>query len=237
MAGIRYKKNKKSCNGSNWIAAILKKGGTLNQGDRPMEFVRTKTNRDHTLDGYKLVNGKLRRDNKSSVRGYLRPVDDISGMKQYGKNLYSKMKSGGTVNKQDKAMVDGIVNIIRKIRDKKNRRDITDDVIAQFKRENISTDIENFKKRVGYFKQGGALKCNTPKRTPDHKTKSHVVLACEGGKQKLIRFGQQGVKGSPKKEGESESYRKRREAFKARHAKNIAKGKMSAAFWSDRVKW
>ena len=81
------------------------------------------------------------------------------------------------------------------------------------------------------------LACNSPKRTPSHKTKSHVVKACEKGVEKIIRFGQQGVSGSPKKEGESEAYRKRREAFKARHAKNIAKGKMSAAYWSNREKW
>lgn len=78
---------------------------------------------------------------------------------------------------------------------------------------------------------------NKPKRTPSHPTKSHAVLAKVGDKEKLIRFGQQGVSGSPKKEGESESYRKRRESFKARHAGNISKGKMSAAYWSDRVKW
>lgn len=77
---------------------------------------------------------------------------------------------------------------------------------------------------------------NKPKRTPDA-SKSHAVLAKEGDKVKLIRFGQQGVSGSPKKSGESESYRKRRESFKARHAKNISKGKMSAAYWADKVKW
>ena len=70
---------------------------------------------------------------------------------------------------------------------------------------------------------------NKPKRTPNAK-KSHAVLAKEGGKVKLIRFGQQGVQGSP--EGTA-----RNRAFKARHAKNIAKGKMSAAYWADRVKW
>lgn len=78
---------------------------------------------------------------------------------------------------------------------------------------------------------------NKPKRTPSHPTKSHVVVAKEGDKVKTIRFGQQGVSGSPKKAGESESYRNRRESFKARHASNIAKGKMSAAYWSNRVKW
>lgn len=78
---------------------------------------------------------------------------------------------------------------------------------------------------------------NKPKRTPSHPTKSHAVLAKSGSQVKLIRFGQQGVSGSPKKKGESASYRKRRESFKARHAKNISKGKMSAAYWADRVKW
>ena len=71
---------------------------------------------------------------------------------------------------------------------------------------------------------------NAPKRTPGHKTKSHAVLAKSGDEVKLIRFGQQGVTGSP--DGS-----KRNEAFKARHAKNIAKGKMSAAFWANKVKW
>lgn len=71
---------------------------------------------------------------------------------------------------------------------------------------------------------------NKPKATPDHPTKSHAVLAKDGDKVKLIRFGQKGVTGSP--DGS-----KRNEAFKARHAANIAKGKMSAAFWSNKIKW
>ena len=78
---------------------------------------------------------------------------------------------------------------------------------------------------------------NKPKRTPNHPKKSHVVLAKEGDQVKLIRFGQQGVSGSPKRQGESTADRKRRESFKARHAENIAKGKMSAAYWADRTKW
>jgi len=78
---------------------------------------------------------------------------------------------------------------------------------------------------------------NKPKRTPSHPKKSHVVVAKQGDKVKTIRFGQQGVKGSPKKSGESEAYRKRRESFKARHSKNIAKGKLSAAYWANKVKW
>ena len=78
---------------------------------------------------------------------------------------------------------------------------------------------------------------NRPKRTPSHPKKSHVVVAKEGDKVKTIRFGQQGVSGSPRKEGESEAHRNRRESFQARHASNIAKGKMSAAYWANKVKW
>ena len=78
---------------------------------------------------------------------------------------------------------------------------------------------------------------NKPKRTPGHPKKSHVVLAKEGDTVKLIRFGQQGVSGSPAEKGESAADKARRAAFKARHAANIAKGKMSAAWWSAKVKW
>jgi hypothetical protein len=78
--------------------------------------------------------------------------------------------------------------------------------------------------------RAGVSGYNKPKRTPDHPTKSHVVVAKAGDQVKTIRFGQQGVKGSP--DGS-----KRNEAFKARHAQNIAKGKMSAAFWANKVKW
>jgi hypothetical protein len=78
---------------------------------------------------------------------------------------------------------------------------------------------------------------NKPKKTPDHPTKSHAVLAKSGEDVKLIRFGQQGVKGSPPTKGESEADKARRKSFKARHAENIAKGKMSAAYWSSKEKW
>ena len=77
---------------------------------------------------------------------------------------------------------------------------------------------------------------NKPKRTPNHPTKSHAVLAKVGDKEKLIRFGQQGVSGAganPK----SDKDKARQKSFKARHASNIAKGKMSAAYWADKVKW
>jgi hypothetical protein len=92
-------------------------------------------------------------------------------------------------------------------------------------------------KTTSLLKKLGLTGVNKPKRTPSHPTKSHVVLAKEGDKTKTIRFGQQGVSGSPAREGESSSDKKRRASFKARHADNISKGKMSAAYWADKVKW
>jgi hypothetical protein len=85
--------------------------------------------------------------------------------------------------------------------------------------------------------RAGVAGYNKPKRTPAHPTKSHVVVAKAGDQIKTIRFGQQGVSGSPAKSGESAADKARRKSFKARHADNIAKGKMSAAYWADKVKW
>jgi len=82
----------------------------------------------------------------------------------------------------------------------------------------------------------GATSYNKPKRTPNHKTKSHAVLAKVGETIKLIRFGQQGVSGAGKNP-KSDKDKARKKSFKARHAKNIAKGKLSAAYWADKVKW
>ena len=79
------------------------------------------------------------------------------------------------------------------------------------------------------------MKSNKPRRTPKHKTNSHVVLACSGGKKKLIRFGQQGVSTAGKKTDTKS--KARRKSFKARHAKNIKRGPMSAAYWANKVKW
>lgn len=85
--------------------------------------------------------------------------------------------------------------------------------------------------------RAGVSGYNKPKATPNHPTKSHIVVAKSGGMVKTIRFGQQGVKGSPKKQGESAAYASRRKRFQTRHAKNIAKGPMSAAYWANKVKW
>lgn len=86
-------------------------------------------------------------------------------------------------------------------------------------------------------KAAGVSGPNKPKRTPNHPTKSHVVVATSGDQVATLRFGQQGVSGSPHKLGESAAERNRRESFQARHAKNIAKGKMSPAWWANKVKW
>ena len=83
-----------------------------------------------------------------------------------------------------------------------------------------------------------SMKCNTPKKTPGHPTKSHIVKSCSNGMEKIIRFGQQGAKTAGKpKAGESDTMKAKRASFKARHSKNIAKGKSSAAYWADKVKW
>jgi len=88
------------------------------------------------------------------------------------------------------------------------------------------------------LEKAGVAGYNKPKRTPNHPKKSHVVVAKEGDKVKTIRFGEQGANTAGKpKAGESEAMKKKRASFKARHAKNIAKGKMSAAWWSSKVKW
>jgi len=84
--------------------------------------------------------------------------------------------------------------------------------------------------------RAGVSGYNKPKRTPGHPTKSHVVVAKEGSKIKTIRFGQQGVSGAGKNP-KSKKDKARRKSFKARHAKNISKGKMSAAYWANRTKW
>ena len=97
-------------------------------------------------------------------------------------------------------------------------------------------NIHMSEKHKGLLKRAGVSGFNKPKRTPGHKTKSHVVVAKEGDKVKTIRFGQQGVSGAGKSPS-SRSEKARRKSFKARHAKNIRKGKMSAAYWANKVKW
>jgi hypothetical protein len=94
----------------------------------------------------------------------------------------------------------------------------------------------SIRKKDYRLERAGVSDYNQPRRTPDHPTKSHIVVAKEGDKIKTIRFGQQGVKGAGKNPRSSKD-KARQKSFKARHAQNIAKGKMSAAYWADEVKW
>jgi len=96
----------------------------------------------------------------------------------------------------------------------------------------------NKKSTDSRLKRAGVSGYNKPKRTPNHPTKSHIVVAKQGDQIKTIRFGEQGAKTAGKpKSGESEKMKKKRASFKARHSANIKKGKMSAAYWADKVKW
>jgi hypothetical protein len=98
--------------------------------------------------------------------------------------------------------------------------------------------MTSIKVKDARLRRAGVSGYNKPKRTPNHPKKSHIVVAKEGEKIKTIRFGQQGVTTAGKpKPSESQKQKNRRKSFKARHAKNIAKGKMSAAYWADKEKW
>jgi len=107
-----------------------------------------------------------------------------------------------------------------------------------FSEDTIESVYDDLFERYAERVDKGKMACNKPKRTTKHPTKSHMVKACENGKEKVIRFGDQNMTtaGAPKK-GESAKQKARRKSFKARHAKNIARGKMSGAYWSNRVKW
>ena len=119
----------------------------------------------------------------------------------------------------------------------------TKSFLKRMKELNINPDKPKKKKKKKAMSEAvdkDAMKCNKPKAQAHgsgETGKSHIVKACEGGTEKIIRFGQLGVKGSPKKEGESKAYASRRHRFQTRHAKNISKGKMSAAYWANKVKW
>lgn len=104
--------------------------------------------------------------------------------------------------------------------------------------ENIAEGDEECEEGLEERVDKESMPCNSPRTTSTHKGKSHVVKACEDGEEKVIPFGEKGAStaGKPKK-GESEATKKKRASFKARHAKNIKKGRMSAAYWADKVKW
>lgn len=174
---------------------------------------------------------------------------------QEGGGIHIKKENRGKFTAQAKRAGMGVQEFARHVLLDKNKNRYS---AATRKRANFARNFGGRKEMGGYiqdptqypdivmFKKGGFPQkyksmgfsgIDKPKRTPSHPTKSHAVVVKDGGSYKLIRFGQQGVKGSPKKSGESESYRNRRNSFKARHAKNISKGKTSAAYWANKVKW
>jgi hypothetical protein len=158
---------------------------------------------------------------QSGVSDTVNPED--SGATAYRKALSNIV--GEEVDKKKTLML----MVLKALEDKKRRKNsqLINGIIGEDYELDESVDKDK-------------MKCNKPKAQAHgsgESGKSHIVKACEGGKEKIIRFGQLGVKGSPKKEGESEEYASRRKRFKTRHAKNIAKGKMSAAYWADKVKW
>ena len=105
-------------------------------------------------------------------------------------------------------------------------------------KRNVAARRKSARKKDPRLKRAGVSGFNKPKRTPSHPKKSHIVVAKVGNKIKTIRFGLQGAKTAGKpKAGESARMKKKRASFKARHRRNIAKGKMSAAYWADKVKW
>lgn len=181
--------------------------------------------------------------------------------------MINKMQEGGQIPQQieqpqqeqqldpNQEMIVGVIEMLRMVVDKKNRQDIALKKLEELLAEGVQVDQEAFMEAImgddseedlqtmkegGFpqrYKKLGFSKVDTPKKTPGHPTKSHAVVVKIDGQYKLIRFGQQNVKGSPKRKGESKADAARRKSFKARHAKNIAKGKSSAAHWSSVTKW
>ena len=188
---------------------------------------------------------------KSDVSPYYNPLQknhvELEGEKIEEEKEESKIGGGNLKKLVVKAVkridydVDGDVDPNDKV--EKKTGDYGEELptpFGKFKTKIKKEEFSDWRNELGEAIDKSKMKCNSPKSQAvgDSQTgKSHVVKACEGGKEKIIRFGQRGVKGSPKKEGESKEYASRRNRFKTRHAKNISKGKMSAAYWSNKVKW
>ena len=162
---------------------------------------------------------------------------ELSTIVSAAKRLRKKMKGEGNIEAWVQSKITKAADYIDSAAD---YIDSGEHKVQRSMDEEISFGVKTFGEFMYEALDKSKMKCNSPKSSPvgDSLTgKSHVVKSCEGGEEKIIRFGQRGVKGSPKKKGESKSYANRRKRFKSRHAKNISKGKMSAAYWADRVKW
>ena len=193
--------------------------------------------------GYKRKKGSVPGEKGSCVKAHV----ELEGEKIEEEKEESKIGGGNLKKLVVKAVkridydVDGDVDPNDKV--EKKTGDYGEELptpFGKFKTKIKKEEFSDWRDELGEAIDKSKMKCNSPKSQAvgDSQTgKSHVVKACEGGKEKIIRFGQRGVKGSPKKEGESKEYASRRNRFKTRHAKNISKGKMSAAYWSNKVKW
>jgi hypothetical protein len=176
-------------------------------------------------------------------------IDHVKGVGSYITNMRKKQRTMAFNNNDASNLYGKLLGISEKLRELYGRLthvDVGLKTIAMEERKNLSKLTSRYFRESALSEQADILArygvegYNKPKRTPSHKTKSHLVVAKKDDKVKVIRFGAQGAKGSPKKDGESESYKKRRQGFVARHkAQNPGglKDKMSALYWANKVKW
>jgi hypothetical protein len=191
---------------------VLQFNVTTVRGDQPIIQVQNSKSKNYLLQN-KTIGEDTELDEDAGI------VSGLVGLALGAKGAYHAAKKTKRMRDYPKNFVKGIVDPRTYLPKKK-------------KQQKEEVEISEGKK--------SEMPCNKPKAEAHgsgETGKSHVVKACEGGKEKLIRFGQLGVKGSPKKKGESKQYAMRRHMFQTRHAKNIAKGKMSAAYWANKVKW
>jgi hypothetical protein len=159
----------------------------------------------------------------------LTQIEDLSNRQEAALNQIEKLRNEGIEIDEEGFMAEVMGE---------DDEDISTDDIDEDSYE-VEDEVEEMREggMPDRYRKMGFSGVNKPKRTPGHGSKSHAVVVKDGSSYKLIRFGQKGVSGSPKKVGESKSYANRRKSFKARHAANIAKGKTSAAYWANKVKW
>jgi hypothetical protein len=239
LGDMRKKKKKGSKDDGEYIVDVMKGKNTITIGPTIAEQNLEERKRDHLANA--LLGAAFAANVAQSPEALLRSGHIESPGMQLMSRMMSKRKEAN--RNLDSGRVSHPARNVKKKTKVKEELDnelllklIVQKVIGEKKRKNSL--INN--KYIGEMIDKGSMKCNKPKAQSHgsgEQGKSHVVKACEGGEERIIRFGQKGVKGSPKKEGESEAYANRRKRFKTRHAKNIAKGKMSAAYWADRVKW
>lgn len=237
LGDLRKKKKKKD--DEDYIVDVMKGKNEVTIGPDIKEETIVESKRDSLANAVLATSFALNavqspqsfiRSGHIEAPGVQRMAMMMRNRKEADRNLDSGRVSHPSRNKKKKPVNEAIDKkdllkaIVKKLVDEKKRK--------------------NYLLNTGYIGEAkydkSNLKCNNPKADPvgsGETGKSHVVKACEGGTEKLLRFGQRGVKGSPKKKGESKAYANRRSRFKDRHAKNIAKGKMSAAYWANKVKW